>query len=356
MTVVIALDAMGGDHAPQIVLAGAELVLSEKRFTHTHNTQINFLLFGDDQLLTRLIKEFPLLKSHAQICHAEQAVTSTTKPSLALRQAAASGMGLAIKAVADGRASAVVSAGNTGAYMALSKMFLKTLDGVDRPAIAKIMPTRRGKSIVLDLGANAECNVSNLVQFGVMGSVLAEHSGLYEKGQKPTIGLLNIGSESSKGLPHLQETASILEKYVNFYGFVEGNDITAGTTDVVVTDGFSGNVALKAIEGTAHLIKHFLKEALARYLSGKIGYLIAQKSFAALAKRMDPRLYNGAILLGLRGIAVKSHGGTDAVGYAEAIKVALDLASNHHNPLEVGGELSFNRIIQERIAQLKTSA
>jgi glycerol-3-phosphate acyltransferase PlsX len=355
MTVVIALDAMGGDKAPQIVLAGADLVLAEKQSKKEVFSHVSFLIFGDEAILNKLIESYPLLKAHAQICHAGQAVTSTTKPSLALRQAAASGMGLAIKSVADGRASAVVSAGNTGAYMALSKMFLKTLDGVDRPAIAKIMPTRRGKSIVLDLGANAECSVSNLVQFGVMGSVLAEYSGVHEKGAQPTIGLLNIGSEASKGLPHLQETADILQKHVNFYGFVEGNDITAGTT-VVVTDGFSGNVALKAIEGTAHLIKHFLKEALSRYLSGKIGYLIAKKSFAALAKRMDPRMYNGAILLGLKGIAVKSHGGTDAVGYAEAIKVALDLASNHHNPLEGNTELSFNRTIQERIAQLKTSA
>ncbi len=345
MTTVIALDGMGGDGAPAIVLEGAERILSGKK-------DIHFLIFGDEKTLKSAVEPHPLLKKNAEICHAGQAVTNFTKPSVALRQAAASGMGLAIKSVADGRASAVVSAGNTGAYMALSKMFLKTIEGVHRPAIAKIMPTALGRSVVLDLGANAECDVTNLVQFGVMGSVLAEYSGIYKQNQSPLVGLLNIGSEASKGLIQLQQTAEILEKHVNFYGFVEGNDITKGTTDVVVTDGFSGNIALKAIEGTAHLIKLFLKESLSKYTSGKIGYMIARKSFKDLAARMDPRLYNGAILLGLRGIAVKSHGGTDAIGYAEAIKVAIELATEHKNPVDETATLSFNHTIEERIAKL----
>ncbi len=345
MTVKIALDGMGGDDAPQIVLEGANQVLKTNR-------NVRFLIFGDEGELNKRIGFYPLLKEHSEIYHAGQAITNSTKPSLALRQAAASGMGLAIKSVAQGLASAVVSAGNTGAYMALSKMFLKTLEGVDRPAIAKIMPTAKGKSIVLDLGANAECKVEHLVQFGVMGAALAEYSGIHKEHEKPTVGLLNIGSEASKGLSQLKETAEILAQHVNFHGFIEGDDITAGTTDVVVTDGFSGNVALKAIEGTARLIKFFLTEALSSHPTGKLGYFIARKSFHTLSMRMDPRLYNGAILLGLKGIAVKSHGGTDAVGYAEAIKVALGLATDHKNPLEDKTELSFNLTIQERIAQL----
>lgn len=361
MNVVISLDVMGGDHAPDIVLKGAELILKTRKKSMQ---KVFFLLCGDQDLIQEKISSYPLVSRCSSIVHAPTMITNTLKPSAALRQAAHSGMGLAIKEVAEGRASAVVSAGNTGAYMALSKMILKTLPGVDRPAIAKIMPTTRGRSVVLDLGANAECKVDHLVQFGIMGAVLAEYAHIYthspddtQKG--PSVGVLNIGSEASKGLPHLQHTVDILSKHVNCHGFVEGNDITKGTTDVIVTDGFSGNVALKAIEGTAYLMKSFLKDALSSRLSGKLGYLIAQSSFKDLAARMDPRLYNGAILLGLKGIAVKSHGGTDEVGYAEAIKVALDLAVSEqktpaetHNPVAAIKELSFNRTIQERIARL----
>lgn len=361
MSIIISLDVMGGDHAPHIVLKGAEHVLSS---CQNISGGISFILCGDEDIIRKSLPQYPLLLQSSSILHAQTVVTNTLKPSVALRQAAHSGMGLAIKEVAEGRASAVVSAGNTGAYMALSKMFLKTLPGVDRPAIAKIMPTASGRSVVLDLGANAECKVDHLVQFGIMGSVLAEYAGVYtpkdtKNDKGPSVGVLNIGSEASKGLPHLQETVDILSNHVNCYGFVEGNDITKGTTDVVVTDGFSGNVALKAIEGTAHLMKVFLKDALSPSLRGKLGYLIAKPAFKSLAVRMDPRLYNGAILLGLRGIAVKSHGGTDDIGYAEAIKVAVELASSapQNNLFEknfVAGikELSFNRTIQERLSRL----
>ena len=351
---------MGGDHAPHIVLKGAERVLaSSKNFLHS----VFFTLCGDEAIIRQSLGQYPLLEKRSSIVHAQTVVTNTLKPSAALRQAAHSGMGLAIKEVAEGRAFAVVSAGNTGAYMALSKMFLKTLPGVDRPAIAKIMPTAKGRSVVLDLGANAECKVDHLVQFGIMGAVLAEYAGIHTPQSLddigPSVGVLNIGSEASKGLPHLQETVDILSKHVNCYGFVEGDDITKGTTDVVVTDGFSGNVALKSIEGAARLMKVFLQEALSSRMRGKLGYWIAQPSFKALAARMDPRFYNGAILLGLRGIAVKSHGGTDDVGYAEAIKVALELVSSTpqknlsvQNSVAEIRELSFNRTIQQRIARL----
>lgn len=346
MAVTIALDAMGGDFAPEVVLVGASIVLQQKY-------DVRFILFGDGGTLANALKHHPSLHKHTTVVHAGQVVTNFTKPSEALRQAATSGMGLAIKAVAEGQASAVVSAGNTGAYMALSRMFLKTLPGVGRPAIAKILPTKRGKCVVLDLGANAECKLEQLVQFAVMGSVLAEYAGI-KRESSPTVGLLNIGSEASKGLPILQETAKILKNCVNFHGFVEGNDITEGTTDIVVADGFSGNIALKSIEGTAGLIRHFLKEALSNHWTGKLGYFIARKAFKNFAKRVDPRLYNGAILLGLRGIAVKSHGGTDALGYSEAIKVALELATPSHGITSPGQghALSFNRTIAERIAQI----
>jgi len=344
MALTIALDAMGGDHAPGIVLGGAEIALQ-------HNPGLYFLLFGDESSLKKEIEKHALLQKRSEIFHAGEAVTNFTKPSQALRQAASSGMGLAIKAVAEKKAAAVVSAGNTGALMALSKMFLKTLPGVDRPAIAKIMPTQKGRSVVLDLGANAECKVEHLVQFALMGEILALYCGIYSSTKKPTIGLLNIGSEASKGLPVLQGAAEKMRDLVNFHGFVEGNDITAGTTDVVVADGFSGNIALKAIEGTAKLIKAFMKEAMESSLRGKVGYLVARSAFKKLSKRMDPRLYNGAILLGLRGIAVKSHGGTDEIGYSEAIKVAVELASQTNEQ----GEPLFNHDIQQSIARLQTA-
>lgn len=340
MTTVIALDAMGGDHAPLVVLAGAEIVL------RTHSS-VRFLLFGDEAVLNQALKNYPLLSRACEVIHAGEAITNFTKPSAALRQAAKSGMGLAIQAVADNRAHAVISAGNTGALMVLSKIFLKTLDGIDRPAIAKSIPTQTGKTIVLDLGANAECRAEHLVQFALMGEVLAKSCGI--GGENPTLGLLNIGSEESKGIAVLQAAFDKLKNLPNFHGFVEGDDITKGTTDVVVTDGFSGNIALKTMEGTAKLIKHFLTEAIQSSIWGKIGYLIARPAFSKLAKKIDPRLYNGAILLGLKGIAVKSHGGTDEVGFAESIRVALDLCRQTNSE----GEPLFNLAIKENLKKLE---
>lgn len=341
MAITIALDAMGGDKAPRIVLAGAEIVLER-------HADLHFLLFGDQTALQKAICSYPLLARKSTLVHADESVTNFTKPSQAIRQAATSGMGLAIKAVAEKKAVAIVSAGNTGALMALSKIFLKTLDGVDRPAIAKVMPTRTGRSVVLDLGANAECKMEHLVQFALMGEVLAQYCGIHTQGKRPTVGLLNIGSEASKGLTVLQEASEKMTELLNFHGFVEGDDITTGTTDVVVADGFSGNIALKAIEGTARLIKSFMQEAFTRNARGKLGYLLAKPAFKELSHRMDPRLYNGAILLGLKGIAVKSHGGTDEIGYSEAIKVALELATQ----TDETGEPLFNRDIQNNISRL----
>lgn len=348
---VIALDVMGGDKAPHIVLNGAEQVLYQM---HTEiidfsAANLHFLLFGDEKEIQKSLPSCPILSAHCTIIHADEVITPDLKPSKALRMASTSGMGMAVQSVAKNEADAVVSAGNTGAYMALSKLFLKTIQGVDRPAIARTIPTLRGRTVVLDLGANVVCKVENLVQFGVMGSILAECSFHKNASNPPSVGLLNIGHEASKGLPILHDAASVLARYVNFHGFIEGNDITQGTTDVVVTDGFTGNVALKSIEGTAHLIKEFMSQALSSSIRGKMGYSLAKPCFEILSQRMDPRMYNGAIFLGLKGIAVKSHGGTDEIGFCEAIKVALDLTHEKTHTPDQKVSLGMNALIHERL-------
>jgi glycerol-3-phosphate acyltransferase PlsX len=237
-------------------------------------------------------------------------------------------MRLAIDAVAAGRADGVVSAGNTGALMATAKFVLKTLPGIDRPAIATLFPTRRGDSVMLDLGANIECDADNLVQFALMGDVFARTVlGLLQ----PTVGLLNVGSEDLKGNDAVRGAAARLRggmTPIRFHGFIEGDDIAAGTVDVIVTDGFTGNVTLKAIEGVAKLFSESLRGSFRYSLSARIGYLFARGALKKWAARLDPRRYNGAMFLGLAGIAVKSHGSTDAFGFANAIGVAVDLKVN----------------------------
>lgn len=322
MKITIALDAMGGDVGPKVVVKGAALALSSYK-----EGELQFLLFGDKNLILAELENFPHLKAHVEVIHSDVIITNETKPSAAVRTGRKSNLGLAIDAVAKNQANAVVSAGNTGAYMALSKVLLKTLEGIARPAIPAILPTLKGKTVVLDLGANIECSSENLVQFALMGEAFSKEILNLDY---PSIGLLNVGSEDLKGSPTIQKAAQFLKslKDLNFRGFVEGNDITAGVTDVVVTDGFSGNIALKSIEGTALLIKRFLEEALSKSWFGKIGYFIARSCFKELSHRIDPRLYNGAVFLGLRHIAVKSHGGTDEVGFANAIQVALQMVKS----------------------------
>jgi glycerol-3-phosphate acyltransferase PlsX len=253
-------------------------------------------------------------------------------------------MGLAIEAVRSGRASAMVSAGNTGALMALAKFMLKTLPGIDRPAIAALTPTRRSETVFLDLGANAECDADNLVQFAVMGEVYARAVlGV----TKPTVGLLNIGTEDVKGHDTIREAAAALRAShlpIEFRGFVEGSDLTSGKVDVVVTDGFTGNVALKVLEGTVGLYTQFLREAFKSSLLAQAGYALAKPALQLLRQRLDPRRYNGAMFLGLNGIVVKSHGGTDALGFANAIRVAVDLLQQGTNE-RITAEL--NRLEEE---------
>lgn len=324
MTTTIALDGMGGDHAPRIVVAGAELARTRLRDTR-------FLLFGDEAKLTPLLAAHPALLAIATVRHTPDSVAADAKPSIALRQGRNSSMRLAINAVRDGEAQAAVSAGNTGALMAMAKFVLKTLPGIDRPAIAAVLPTRRRPSVVLDLGANVDCTAENLLQFAVMGEVFARCILGVER---PEIGLLNIGTEDVKGDDVVRGAANLIRESglpMQFKGFVEGTDVLEGMADVVVTDGFTGNVALKIAEGTAQMYASFLREAFSSSLRGKLGYLIARPVLDRLRSRLDPRRYNGAMFLGLSGIVVKSHGGTDEEGFANAIGVAEGLVRSRAN-------------------------
>jgi glycerol-3-phosphate acyltransferase PlsX len=324
VTLTIALDAMGGDHAPQVVIAGADM--ARERFPG-----LRFLLYGDRQQLNRCLQGRSALAARATVEHTPDQVGADAKPSQVLRQGRNTSMRLAIDAVRDGHASAAVSAGNTGALMALAKFALKTLPGIERPAIASLVPTRRSEAVVLDLGANAECDAANLVQFAVMGEVFARAVLGFAK---PTVGLLNIGTEEVKGHDKIREAAAALRASdlpIEFRGFVEGSDLTSGKVDVVVTDGFTGNVALKVAEGTVALYSQFLREAFRSSPLAKLGYLLARPALQLVRQRLDPRRYNGAMFLGLNGIVVKSHGGTDALGFANAIGVAVDLVQQGTN-------------------------
>lgn len=325
---------MGGDNAPDMVVRGANI--ARQRYPNCQ-----FLLVGDEPRLVKLVRRKRKLRDRVTIRHTTEMVAADARPSAALRGGRKSSMWLAIEAVREGQADGVVSAGNTGALMAMSKLLLRTLPGIDRPAMASFFPTLRGESVMLDLGANVECDANNLVQFAVMGEVFARTVlGLTH----PTIGLLNVGSEEVKGHDELKAAAATLRASnlpIRFHGFVEGNDIAAGTVDVVVTDGFTGNIALKTAEGTAQLIKQFLREAFKSSISAQFGYLLARRALKKLNRRVDPRRYNGAMFVGLNGIAVKSHGGADALSFANAVGVAHDMA--------IGG---FNQRIKDEFERL----
>ena len=319
----LSVDAMGGDRAPDMVVAG--LALAAER-----HPGARFLLIGDEPRLARLLRKHKRAAAHTVVRHTSDAVPGDMKPAAALRLRNSS-MRLAIDAVAGGEAAGVVSAGNTGALLTLAKIVIKTLPGIDRPALAAITPSERGDLIMLDLGANMTCDVRNLVEFAVMGDVFARTVlGL----PQPTIGLLNVGAEEMKGDDQRRQAADALrDSYLGpqFHGFVEGHDIAAGTTDVIVTDGFTGNVALKTIEGTGRLIRALLRQVFTSSLTARAGYLLARPGLDRLREWMDPRRYNGAVMLGLNGVVVKSHGGTDAAGFAHAIDVAMDMVMHHFN-------------------------
>jgi phosphate acyltransferase len=320
--VTIALDAMGGDHGPGVVIPAASIAL-------VRHPDMRFLLVGDTARIEPVLADHPALAANAKIIHTDVAVAMDAKPSQALRKGRwRSSMWLALEAVKDGRADAAVSAGNTGALMAMAKFCLKTLEGVDRPAIAAIWPTVEAECIVLDVGANVGADARQLVEFALMGAAMARALfGL----ETPSVGLLNIGVEEIKGLDQIREAASVLKEAplpIRYHGFVEGDDVGQGVVDVVVTDGYTGNIALKTAEGTAKQIGQYLRAAMGRSLLARLGAVLAQGAFRALKEKLDPRQLNGGIFLGLNGIVVKSHGGTDATGFASAIDLAYDMASN----------------------------
>jgi glycerol-3-phosphate acyltransferase PlsX len=335
--VVLALDGMGGDRAPDVVVNGADI--ARERYPDT-----TYLLFGDPVRLKPLVDKRKGLAASVEIVPAADAVTADDKPSFALRRRRQSSMWLACQAAAEGRADTVVSAGNTGALLAISMFTMRMLDGAHRPALASFIPTARGETVMLDLGANIECDADNLAEFAVMGSVFAQALlGL----DAPKVGLLNVGSEELKGHEELRQAAAWLRREgapINFHGFVEGNDIGAGVVDVVVTDGFTGNVALKAIEGTAKLTFQFVGDAFRTSTFAKIGYLFAAGAWKKLRKRVDPRRYNGGVFLGLDGVCVKSHGGTDQLGFAYAIGVARDLVRYEYKSKLVEGLAKLRQV------------
>ena len=321
----IALDAMGGDHGAASVIPGAALALAER-------PDLRFLLVGDENVIQAALKDHPEVARASEIIHTDKVISAEEKPAAALRSGRHSSMRLAIDAVSAGRAASIVSSGNTGALMATAKMVLKCLPGIHRPAIASQMPTiKKGRVVLLDMGANLECDAQMLMQFAVMGGIFARE---IMNCAQPTIGLLNVGSEDMKGGDEVRAAGALLQQVPlpgKYHGFIEGNDIAFGTVDVVVTDGFTGNIALKTAEGIGKMAMSYFKGALTSSLLAKIGALLARPALMKMAKQIDPRLYNGGMMLGLNGICVKSHGGADAVAFASAIKVADDLARHGFN-------------------------
>ena len=311
----ISIDAMGGDHGPDVVIPAAIRAL-------TKHSGIKLILVGDENILTAKLKEYQVQNdSRFIIQHASQQVEMDESPALALRGKKDSSMRVAIDLVKSGRASACVSAGNTGALMATAKFVLKMLPGIERPAIVSALPTMKGHTYVLDLGANVDSSAKQLVQFAVMGSVLAES---IEGRKNPTIGLLNIGAEEMKGNERVKEAAVLLSKTdLNYHGFVEGDGMYRGEVDVVVCDGFVGNIALKSSEGVVHMMRHYLRRSFSRNFFTKLVGLLASPILKQFRDDLDPRAYNGANFIGLQGIVIKSHGGADEVGFANAINIAV---------------------------------
>ena len=319
----LAVDAMGGDGAPDVIVAGVNIAAER-------HPQARFLLVGDEAALVPLLKRHKRAAASCTVRHAPDVIGSDMRPTAALRVRGGS-MRVAIDSVAGGQAEGVVSAGNTGALLALAKIVVKALPGIDRPAMAAIMPSARGDLVMLDAGANVVCDARNLVEFALMGDVFARTVlGL----PAPSIGLLNVGSEELKGDDRLRQAAEILRAShigPQFHGFVEGHDIAAGTTDVIVTDGFTGNVALKTAEGAVKLMLGLLRQVFTSSLGARLGYVLARPGLDRLREWLEPSRYNGAVMLGLNGVVVKSHGGTDAQGFAHAMDVAIDMVVHRFN-------------------------
>ncbi len=320
--ITIAVDAMGGDQAPDMVIEG--MAQARTLFPGTR-----FLVFGVERKIAPALGQHPDLLAACDLTNTDDVVTADMKPSQALRKGRQSSMGLAIQAVKDGHADVAISAGNTGALMALAKFLLRTMPGIDRPALISPLPTLRGESVMLDLGANVECDSNNLVQFAIMGAAYVRTVlGL----SRPTVALLNVGVEDLKGKDSIKAAADVLRDSdhlpLEFTGFVEGNDIATGEVDVVVTDGFTGNVALKTAEGTARLVTELLGRAFRSSIATKMGYALARHGLRSLRDHMDPNNHNGGVFLGLNGLVMKSHGGANAHGFASALTSAIDMAQN----------------------------
>lgn len=312
----IAVDAMGGDHGPPVMVEGAAIALRRR-------PDASFLFFGRDSEISPLLVSYPELAARCSVHHTDVAVAMTDKPGQALRTGRrTSSMWLAIEAVKKGEADLAVSAGNTGALMAMAKVCLHTVKGVDRPAIAALWPTLRGHSVVLDVGATIGADARSLVVLALLGAAMARVVLAIDR---PTVGLLNVGTEDVKGLDDVKAASKMLRESamagLDYRGFVEGDDLGKGTVDVVVTEGFTGNIALKTAEGTARQIRHYLRTAMAGSWRARLAYLIAKPAFDSLREQMDPRNVNGGVFLGLEGVVIKSHGGMDAVGTAGAIEL-----------------------------------
>ena len=314
---VISVDAMGGDNSPRIVVEGINIA-------HKNNPDIKFLLFGDETKVGEEMKKFPNLKEFCTLIHATEVVKNEDKPSQVIRNKNTS-MYMAIDAVRKGDAKAIISAGNTGALMAISKMILKTIQRIHRPAICTNIPHKNGMCVMLDLGANTECSAVNLAEFAIIGNILARHTlGI----ARPRIALLNIGAEEMKGREEIHQAAKMIKNThldLNFIGYIEPHQIAEGYADVIVSDGFTGNIALKTMEGTAKLVSGLIKDSIKKSIVAKIGLPFLLPIIFTLKKKMDPRKYNGAMFVGLNGLSVKSHGGTDALGYSYAIDNAAKL-------------------------------
>jgi glycerol-3-phosphate acyltransferase PlsX len=336
----IAIDAMGGDGGAATMLAGAALAL-------TRSPDLTFLIVGDEAVIRAELARHTALAAASEILHAPDTISGDDKPSQAIRRAKTTSMGLAIQAVKEREVGAAVSGGNTGALMAMAKLALRTLPGIDRPALAAIMPTLGEKDVVmLDLGANTECDANNLVQFALMGAAYSRSTMEIER---PRTALLNIGSEELKGTDELKEAAATLRAHpslpLEFVGNVEADRINRGTVDVVVSDGFSGNIALKAVEGTARFVTDLLRRSFQSSFRSKMGFLLSKPALHLLRVHLDPNNHNGAVFLGLNGIVVKSHGSAEEKGVANAIAVAAKLVRD-----------DLNRLIAEDLADYRAAS
>jgi len=348
-SLTIALDAMGGDLGPDVAIPGADLILQKY-------PGLRMLVFGDEARVAPLLAAYPRVRERSEFTACPVWVAMDDKPSQALRRGRrVSSMWQAIESVKEGRAAVAISAGNTGALIAMSKIILDTMAGISRPAIAARWPTLKGESIVLDVGATIGADAEQLFDFAIMGEAMARCLFNLER---PTVGLLNVGVEEIKGIEKVKEAAQLLRDSglpMEYIGFVEGDDISKGTADVVVTEGFTGNIALKTAEGTVRQISAYLKAEMNRSVLSRLGYLLARPAFEALRDKLDPRSLNGGVLLGLNGIVVKSHGGTDALGFAAALKVAVDMAENHLLE-KIGADLAAKQALMDRLRDAEPEA